>query len=125
MKVAIVHYWLVRMRGGEKVLEAFCEMFPQADLFTHVYDPQSISGVIKKHQIRTTFIQRLPRAARNYQLYLPLMPLALEQLDLRGYDLIISCESGPAKGIIAPPEALRSEEHTSELQSRGHLVCRL
>lgn len=106
MKVAIVHYWLVGMRGGEKVIEALCEMFPQADVFTHVYDAKAVSAVIKAHRIQTTFIGRLPRAVRNYQSYLPLMPLALEQLDLRGYDLIISSEAGPAKGIIPPAGAL-------------------
>lgn len=103
MKVAIVHYWLVGMRGGEKVVEAFCEMFPQADLFTHVYVPEAVSETIRAHRVTTSFISALPRAARQYKRYLPLMPLALEQLDLRGYDLVISSESGPAKGVIPPP----------------------
>ncbi|MDR3494437.1 MAG: glycosyltransferase [Ancalomicrobiaceae bacterium] len=106
MKVAIVHYWLVGMRGGEKVIESLCRLFPEADVYTHVYDPSAISTVIKSHQIRTTFISRLPFAVRNYKSYLPLMPLALEQLDLSAYDVIISSESGPAKGIIPPPNAL-------------------
>src|SRR5205085_9653919 len=106
MKVAIVHYWLVGMRGGEKVIEALCEMYPQADIFTHVYDPEMISDRIRRHRIIPTYINALPRATRMYKTYLPLMPLALEQLDLRGYDLIISSESGPAKGIIPPPDAL-------------------
>jgi glycosyltransferase involved in cell wall biosynthesis len=106
MKIAIVHYWLVGMRGGEKVVEALCEMYPQADIFTHVYVPEVISERIRQHRVTPTFINSLPRAARMYKTYLPLMPLALEQLDLRGYDLVISSESGPAKGIIAPPEAL-------------------
>ena len=106
LKVAIVHYWLVGMRGGEKVVEALCEMFPQADLFTHVYAPEAISATINRHSVRTSFIARLPRAAARYQRYLPLMPMALEQLDLRGYDLILSSESGPAKGIIPPAGAL-------------------
>jgi glycosyltransferase involved in cell wall biosynthesis len=105
-RVAIIHYWLVSMRGGEHVLEALCKMFPQADIFTHVYDPQKISGTIRKHNVFTTFINSLPRARRFYKHYLPLMPLALEQLDLRGYDLIISSESGPAKGVIPPAEAV-------------------
>jgi glycosyltransferase involved in cell wall biosynthesis len=106
MNVAIIHYWLVGMRGGEKVLEALCEMYPQADIFTHVYVPANVSENIKKHRIIPTFINSLPRSARLYKSYLPLMPLALEQLDLRGYDLIISSESGPAKGVIPPPDAL-------------------
>lgn len=106
MKIAIVHYWLVGMRGGEKVLESLCRLYPDADIFTHVYDPAAMSATIKAHKVQTSFIARLPFAARNYRSYLPLMPLALEQLDLRGYDVIISSESGPAKGIIPPPGAL-------------------
>ena len=106
MKVAIIHYWLVGMRGGEKVIEALCEMYPQADIFTHVYIPEMVSDRIRQHRVIPTFINTLPRAGRMYKTYLPLMPLALEQLDLRGYDLIISSESGPAKGVIAPSHAL-------------------
>jgi glycosyltransferase involved in cell wall biosynthesis len=106
MKVAIIHYWLVHMRGGEKVLEALCNIFPQADIFTHVYAPEAVSETIRRHKVTTTFIASLPAARRLYKRYLPLMPLALEQLDLRGYDLIISSEAGPAKGIIPPPGSL-------------------
>ena len=106
MRVAIVHYWLVGMRGGEKVLEELCLMFPQADIYTHVYDPARTSDVINRHQIRTTYISRLPFARKLYQKYLPLMPSALEELDLTGYDLVISSESGPAKGTITHPNAV-------------------
>jgi glycosyltransferase involved in cell wall biosynthesis len=106
MKVAIIHYWLVGMRGGEQVIEALCDMYPQADIFTHVYVPENVSEKLRQHKVIPTFINSLPRAARMYKTYLPLMPMALEQLDLRGYDLIISSESGPAKGIIAPADAL-------------------
>jgi glycosyltransferase involved in cell wall biosynthesis len=105
-KVALVHYWLVTMRGGERVLEALCELFPEADIFTHVYDPSAISSVINSHRVRTTFIGRLPGAIRHYRNYLPLMPLALEELDLSAYDLVISSEAGPAKGVITRPDAL-------------------
>src|SRR6202022_1545348 len=100
MKVAIIHYWLVGMRGGEKVIEALCEMSPQADIFTHVYVPEMVSERIRQHRVIPTFINALPRAATMYKTYLPLYPLALEQFDLRGYDLVISSESGPAKGVI-------------------------
>jgi glycosyltransferase involved in cell wall biosynthesis len=106
MRVAIIHYWLVTMRGGEKVLESLCRMFPDADIFTHAYAPESVSATIRRHNVRTSFIGRLPRPAKYYKSYLPLMPMALEQLDLRGYDLIISSESGPAKGIVPPPGAI-------------------
>ena len=106
MKVALVHYWLVGMRGGEKVLEALCELYPDADIYTHVVDPDNISDRLKQHTIHTTFISKLPRAVKWYQKYLPFMPMALEQIDLTGYDLIISSESGPAKGVITRPDAL-------------------
>ncbi|MEG9502535.1 MAG: glycosyltransferase [Methylorubrum extorquens] len=106
MRVAIIHYWLVGMRGGEKVIEALCRMYPGADIFTHVVVPEALSEDLLRHKIRTSFIAKLPRAARMYKSYLPLMPLALEQLDLSGYDLIISSESGPAKGIIPPEGAV-------------------
>jgi len=106
LKVAIIHYWLLGMRGGEKVLESLCNLFPSADIYTHVYNPENISDVIKKHNIITTEINKLPFASRLYQKYLLLMPNALEKLDLKDYDLILSSESGPAKGIIAPPNSI-------------------
>lgn len=105
MRVAIIHYWLVGMRGGEKVLESLCRIFPSADIFTHVYLPSAISDVINGHKVQTTFIGKLPHAVKMYKNYLPLMPMALEQLNLEGYDLIISSESGPAKGVIPMPSA--------------------
>ena len=106
MRVAIVHYWLVGMRGGEKVLEELCLLFPQADIFTHVHDPARTSALINAHTITTTFIARLPFARTMYQHYLPLMPAALEELDLTGYDLVLSSESGPAKGVVTHPDAV-------------------
>jgi glycosyltransferase involved in cell wall biosynthesis len=106
VKVAIIHYWLVGMRGGEKVLEALCELWPQADIFTHVVVPNALSERLRHHKIQTSFVAKLPRASTWYKAYLPLMPLALEQFDLRDYDLIISSESGPAKGIVAPPHSV-------------------
>ena len=105
MKVAIVHYWLVTMRGGEKVLEELCKMFPEADIFTNVYNPSKISDVIKQHKIITTKINRWPLAKKFYQKYMPFMPKALMELDLTSYDLIISSESGPAKGVCPSPSA--------------------
>ncbi len=105
MKVAIIHYWLVGMRGGERVLERICRLFPSADIFTHVYDPQGVSSLLRARNIKTSFIQSLPFANRMYQKYLPLMPLALEELNLEDYDLVISSEAGPAKGIIPRPDA--------------------
>ncbi len=105
MRTAIIHYWIVAERGGEKVLRALCDMFPGAVIFTHVADRDLAARLFPGHEIRTTFIARLPFARRRYQTYLPLMPLALEELDLSEFDLILSSESGPAKGIIPPPTA--------------------
>jgi len=104
-RTAIIHYWLVGMRGGERVLERLLRLYPEADIFTHVYAPEAMSSTIRSRTVKTTFIQKLPGATRHYQKYLPLMPMALEELDLRGYDLVISSESGPAKGVIAAPDA--------------------
>ncbi len=105
-RVALIHYWLLRMRGGERVLEQVLRLFPDADIFTHVYDPAGVSDLIRARPVRTTFISRLPASRRLYQKYLPLMPLALEELDLSGYDLVISFEAGPAKGVITGPDTL-------------------
>ena len=105
MKVAIIHYWLVTMRGGEKVLEELCKLFPQADIFTNVYDESKISDTIKSHKIYTTKINKWPMAKKLYQKYMPFMPKALMDLDLTGYDLVISSESGPAKGVVPSPNA--------------------
>jgi glycosyltransferase involved in cell wall biosynthesis len=102
-RCAIVHYWLLGMRGGEKVVEGLCRLFPDADLFTLFYDPESVSTVIRSHRVKTSFLNPLKRCHRSL---LPIMPLALESFDLRDYDLIISSESGPAKGVITPASAL-------------------
>lgn len=105
MRVALVHYWLVGMRGGEKVLEALCELFPDADIFTLVADRRVLSETIARHRIETSFLQRIG-GRRHYKKLLPLMPQALESFDLSAYDLVVSSEAGPAKGIIPRPDAL-------------------
>jgi len=99
MRVAIVHYWLLNMRGGEAVVEALCRLLPEADLFTLFYDPERVSPLIRSHKVTASFLNPL---RRHYRSLLPLMPLALEHFDLRGYDLVISSESGPAKGVLVP-----------------------
>jgi glycosyltransferase involved in cell wall biosynthesis len=105
MKTAIVHYWLVNMRGGEKMLEALLEMFPDADIYTHVYNPKAVSALINSHRVFTSRINGLPFAKKLYQLYMPLMPNALMDFNLQGYDLIISSEAGPTKGVVPNPNA--------------------
>jgi glycosyltransferase involved in cell wall biosynthesis len=97
MRVAIVHYWLLGMRGGEKVVEALCRLYPNADLFTLFYQPDKVSSLISSRRVIASFLNS---GRRFYRSLLPLMPLALEQFDLREYDLVISSESGPAKGVL-------------------------
>ena len=106
MKIAIVHDWLTGMRGGERCLEVFCELFPQAHLYTLLHIPGSVSSLIERMPIKTSFIQNLPFSKRGYRKYLPLFPLAVESFDLKGYDFILSCSHCVAKGIIPPPDAL-------------------
>ena len=102
MRAAIIHYWLLNMRGGEKVVEALCRMLPEADLFTLFYDPERVSETIRARRVMASYLNPL---RRHYRSLLPLMPMALESFDLRGYDLIVSSESGPAKGVLAPSTA--------------------
>lgn len=104
--VALVHYWLTGMGGGERVLQELLGMFPSAAVFAHAVRPSALPPRLARLPVRTSWIARLPGARRRPQLYLPLMPLALEALDLRDFDLVISCESGPAKGVIPRPDAL-------------------
>lgn len=94
------------MRGGEKVLEQISQLYPDADIYTHVADRSALSDRLNSHNIFETFISRLPGARRHYQKYLPLMPRALEALDLQEYDLVISSEAGPAKGVITRPDSV-------------------
>jgi glycosyltransferase involved in cell wall biosynthesis len=93
------------MRGGEKMLEALLELYPEADIFTHVYDPEAVSPAIRARRVFTSSVNRLPFSKKLYQLYMPLMPGALTEFDLQDYDLVISSEAGPAKGIVPNPDA--------------------
>ena len=93
------------MRGGEKCLEAACELFPDADVFTLLHRKGTVSPAIERHRIVTSFLQRLPAVHRYYRYLLPLFPAAVERFDLAGYDLVLSMSHAVAKGAIAPPEA--------------------
>jgi glycosyltransferase involved in cell wall biosynthesis len=97
MRCAIVHYWLMGMRGGEKVVEALCRLLPKPDIFTLFYDPSQVSPFLRSHRVTTSILNPYQR---HYRSLLALMPIALEHLDLRDYDLVVSSESGPAKGVI-------------------------
>jgi glycosyltransferase involved in cell wall biosynthesis len=105
-RVAIVHEWFTGMRGGEKCVEALCEVFPDADIYALLCVPGTVSPVIERAVAGTSFVQHLPAAATQYRRYLPLFPLAVRQFDLRGYDLVISSNHCVAKGARVPPDAL-------------------
>ncbi len=103
MRVALVHYWLLGSRGGEKVLEAICRIFPEADIYTLFYEPERVPALIRSKNVHVSSLNPLRRFHRSL---LPLMPMALESFDLRTYDLVISSESGPAKGVLTSSDAL-------------------
>lgn len=105
MKIAIVHDWLVVSGGAEKVLQHIIECFPQADIFS-IVDFLEDRACLRGRPVQTSFIQRLPFARKRYRGYLPLMPLAIEQLDLSGYDLIISSSHAVAKGVLTGPDQM-------------------
>jgi glycosyltransferase involved in cell wall biosynthesis len=93
------------MRGGEKVLEALCELYPDADIFTLVHARGSVSATIERHRISTSLVQTLPFARSQYRRYLPLFPAAIEQFDLDAYDLVISSSHCAAKAVVAAGRA--------------------
>jgi glycosyltransferase involved in cell wall biosynthesis len=105
MRVALIHDWLTGLRGGEKVLDAVCGVFPDADLFTLVHVPGSTSAAIERRRVVRSPIQWLPAAARRYREYLPLFPFAIEQFDLDGYDLVVSTSHCAAKSVVVPGRA--------------------
>jgi glycosyltransferase involved in cell wall biosynthesis len=102
MKIALIHDWLTGMRGGERALLAFCEMFPDADLFTLVRVPGATDPIIERRRVRTSPIQYLPFPGRLYRHYLPLFPSAIEQFDLDGYDIVLSTSHCAAKSVVVP-----------------------
>lgn len=105
LKIALIHDWLTGMRGGEKCLEALCEIFPEADIFTLLWKRGSVSRRIEAMKINTSFIQKLPFLGK-YRHYLPLFPTAIELFDLSDYDLVISVSHCVAKGVITRPDTL-------------------
>lgn len=106
MKVAIVHEWLSVYGGSERVVEVIHELFPEAPIYTLVYDEDNMPERFKNYDIRTTFVQKLPFAKKKYPNYLPLMPRAFEELDLIEYDLVISSSTACAKGVITRSDAI-------------------
>ncbi len=106
MKLALVHDWLTGMRGGERVLEELCEIFPEAPVYTLFHQPGSVSRRIESMAIRASFLNRIPGARRHYRNLLPFLPLAISTFNLREFDLIVSVSHAAAKGIRKPLGAL-------------------
>ncbi len=100
MNLAIIHEWLANMGGSEKVVLAFKEIFPEAPVYTTVYNPDKVDPAFQNMDIRTSFVQRLPFGRTKYQSYLPLMPTAVEQFDLSEYDVVLSSSHAVAKGVV-------------------------
>lgn len=100
LRVAIVHYWFVNRRGGERVAEVLADLFPNADLFSLIVDRSKLHPSLSSRTIKTSFLQSLPGSKRWHRHLLPLYPFALEQFDLSDYDLVLTSDSGPAKGVI-------------------------
>jgi glycosyltransferase involved in cell wall biosynthesis len=105
-RVALVHDWLTGMRGGERCLEVLCELFPEAPLYTLLHVPGSVSPLIERRRIVTSFLQRLPAVEARYRHYLPLFPAAVRGLSLAGHDLVISLSHCVAKAVRVPPGAV-------------------
>lgn len=107
MKVAIVHEWLVSYAGSEKVVEQMLNCFPDADIFTLIDNlPESERGFLNGKKITTSFLQKIPFAKTKHRLFLPLMPLAIEQFDMSEYDVVISSSHAVAKGVLTGPNQL-------------------
>lgn len=104
-RVALVHDWLVTMRGAERVLEVFAELLPDAEIFTLVHRKGSLSPALEAKRIHTSFLQRLPFGRTKYRHYLPLMPAAIEGLDLSPFDVVLSSSYCVAKGVVTRPDA--------------------
>lgn len=107
-KIALMHEWFTSYAGSEKVVEQICNLYSQADLFAVYADPEfiKITDFLCDRKLETTFIQKLPRAAKSFRSYLALMPLAVEQIDLSNYQLIISSSHAVAKGVLTSPDQL-------------------
>ncbi len=106
MKIALVHDYLVQYGGAERVLECFTEIFPEAPIYTLVYNKEVMHGIFEKKDIRKSFIQKIPFAKKHHRLFTQLMPMAIEQFNLSKYDVVLSDSSSYAKGIITRPETL-------------------
>ena len=105
MRVAIVHHWFISFAGGERVVDTIASIFPTADIFTLFLDKEKLPPGLRKRKITTSFLNRMRLARKAHRHFLPLYPLAVEMLDLSGYDLVITSDSGPMKGVLTDPDS--------------------
>src|SRR4051812_48325417 len=104
--LAPIHHFLLDLRGAERGVAAICDAWPEADVFTAVYDPEGTEGRFAARAPRVSFLQRLRPTARTFRPLLPLYPHAIESLDLRGYDVVVSSSSAWAHGVLVDPGAV-------------------
>src|SRR3954463_564868 len=132
-QVALIHDFLLDLRGAERVFAAICDAWPEADVFTAVYDEAGTEGRFAARSPRTSFLQSLRPTARTFRVLLPLYPHAIESLDLRGYDIVISSSSAWAHGVLVDPGAVHVcychnpfryawSEREATLRARGPLL---
>ena len=105
LRVAIVHHWFITRAGGERVFDTIASIFPTADVFTLFLDKQKFPPALNQHKITTSFLDKIPAARKVHRHFLPFYPLAVEMLDLSGYDLVITSDSGPMKGVLTDPHS--------------------
>jgi glycosyltransferase involved in cell wall biosynthesis len=132
-RVALIHDFLLDLRGAERVFAAICDAWPEADVFTAVYDERGTEGRFADRNVHTSFLQRLRPTSRTFRPLLPFYPHAVESFDLRGYDTVISSSSAWAHGVLVDPGAVHVcychnpfryawTEREATLQARGPLV---
>src|SRR5260370_7757895 len=106
MKVALVHDYLNQMGGAERVVLAFHEIFPDAPIYTSIYDPKRVDAAFREMDIRTSFMQKLPLVKKHHQPFLPFYPFAMERLDLRAYNLFLTTSTPFVKVLITHPTTM-------------------
>lgn len=106
LKIALVHYYLISVRGGERCFHTLAQTFPEADLYSVVYDPASQPAWLSQRRMTTSFLQKVPGSKRHFRQFFMFYPLAVEQFDLSQYDLVISSSAGFTHGVLTPPETL-------------------
>jgi glycosyltransferase involved in cell wall biosynthesis len=107
VRVAIVHHWFVTRGGGERCAECIASLFPEAEIFTLVASERGLPDSLKARKLHTSFLQKIPFAVNNHRHMMPLYPAATRSLDMRGFDLVLTSDSGPVKGVRVDPGAVQ------------------